>query len=67
MSPGQTPDSPASLELSHASEAHGQMTLPGSKSISNRVLLLSALALGDTKIDGLLKSDDTDVMLTALR
>ena len=41
------------------------MSLPGSKSISNRVLLLAALAEG-TEITGL-DSDDTRVMLTALR
>jgi 3-phosphoshikimate 1-carboxyvinyltransferase len=40
--------------------------LPGSKSISNRVLLLAALAQGATLIDNLLDSDDTRVMLAAL-
>jgi 3-phosphoshikimate 1-carboxyvinyltransferase len=43
------------------------MALPGSKSISNRVLLLAALSEGSTRIDGLLDSDDTRVMLAALR
>jgi 3-phosphoshikimate 1-carboxyvinyltransferase len=42
------------------------MQLPGSKSISNRTLLLAALAKGSTEIRGLLKSDDTDRMLEAL-
>lgn len=42
------------------------MRLPGSKSISNRVLLLAALAHGDTLIDGLLDADDTRVMREAL-
>lgn len=55
------------LELPHSVAAHGLVNLPGSKSISNRVLLLSALAAGSTRIDGLLQSDDTTVMLTALR
>ena len=55
------------LELPHCVAAHGLVNLPGSKSISNRVLLLSALAAGSTRIDGLLQSDDTTVMLTALR
>ena len=41
-------------------------SLPGSKSISNRVLLLAALAEGDTEVLGLLDSDDTRVMLDAL-
>ncbi|MCL4160871.1 UNVERIFIED_CONTAM: hypothetical protein GTU68_000650 [Idotea baltica] len=42
------------------------MQLPGSKSISNRTLLLAALAKGNTEIRGLLKSDDTDRMLEAM-
>ena len=54
------------LDLPPASLAQGEMTLPGSKSISNRVLLLSALARGETRIEGLLDSDDTRVMLAAL-
>src|SRR5699024_2905634 len=41
--------------------------LPGSKSISNRVLLLAALSAGTTQLYGLLDSDDTQVMLAALR
>ena len=40
--------------------------MPGSKSISNRMLLLAALAAGTTELDGLLESDDTKVMLDAL-
>ncbi len=55
------------LYLPPASLASGQMTLPGSKSISNRVLLLAALSEGSTRIEGLLDSDDTRVMLAALR
>ncbi|MFZ9372599.1 MAG: bifunctional 3-phosphoshikimate 1-carboxyvinyltransferase/cytidylate kinase, partial [Limnohabitans sp.] len=47
--------------------ANGPVTLPGSKSISNRVLLLSALCAGTTHIHDLLDSDDTRVMLQALR
>jgi len=54
------------ITLSPVRYASGDMTLPGSKSISNRVLLLSALSQGTTRIIGLLKSDDTDVMLAAL-
>ena len=57
----------SSLELRQGVAAQGSVNLPGSKSISNRVLLLSALAAGSTRIDGLLQSDDTSVMLTALR
>ena len=56
-----------SLQLPASSLAAGQLHLPGSKSISNRVLLLAALAEGTTELDGLLDSDDTRVMLAALR
>ncbi|MBV8033064.1 MAG: 3-phosphoshikimate 1-carboxyvinyltransferase [Betaproteobacteria bacterium] len=55
------------LELKAASRAAGTVRLPGSKSISNRVLLLSSLAAGKTRIAGLLDADDTRVMLAALR
>jgi len=44
----------------------GTISVPGSKSISNRVLLLAALSEGTTRIKGLLKSDDTEVMLNGL-
>ncbi|MEO1956520.1 MAG: 3-phosphoshikimate 1-carboxyvinyltransferase [Methylophilaceae bacterium] len=54
------------LHLKPASQVAGDMQLPGSKSISNRTLLLAALAKGSTEIRGLLKSDDTDRMLEAL-
>ena len=54
------------LELTPTTRAAGTVDLPGSKSISNRVLLLAALSEGSTRIDGLLDSDDTRVMLTAL-
>ncbi len=47
--------------------AHGIVRLPGSKSISNRVLLLSALAQGTTTVRDLLHSDDTERMLEGLR
>ncbi len=47
--------------------AHGTVTLPGSKSISNRILLLSALAQGTTEIRDVLLSDDTGRMLDGLR
>lgn len=55
------------LDLPVATQAKGEITLPGSKSISNRVLLIAALAKGQTKISGLLDSDDTRVMLAALQ
>jgi 3-phosphoshikimate 1-carboxyvinyltransferase len=49
------------------SRAAGEITLPGSKSISNRTLLLAALAEGTTNIHALLASDDTERMLDALK
>jgi 3-phosphoshikimate 1-carboxyvinyltransferase len=58
--------SPEHLDLAPLIGAAGSVRLPGSKSISNRVLLLAALAAGPTRIAGLLDSDDTRVMLAAL-
>ncbi|APW42252.1 bifunctional 3-phosphoshikimate 1-carboxyvinyltransferase/cytidylate kinase [Rhodoferax saidenbachensis] len=55
------------LDLPPLLGASGSVTLPGSKSISNRVLLLAALCEGTTTIHDLLDSDDTRVMLAALR
>jgi 3-phosphoshikimate 1-carboxyvinyltransferase len=55
------------LDLPPLAGAAGSVTLPGSKSISNRVLLLAALCEGSTRIHDLLDSDDTRVMLAALR
>jgi 3-phosphoshikimate 1-carboxyvinyltransferase len=52
--------------LSAASHAEGTITLPGSKSISNRTLLLAALAKSNVVIHELLESDDTARMLEAL-
>jgi 3-phosphoshikimate 1-carboxyvinyltransferase len=55
------------LDLSPATRAAGTLRLPGSKSISNRTLLLAALASGATELRALLDSDDTRVMRDALR
>ncbi|GAB6848036.1 3-phosphoshikimate 1-carboxyvinyltransferase [Paraburkholderia kururiensis] len=55
------------LDLGPFTRAEGTVRLPGSKSISNRVLLLAALAEGETTITNLLDSDDTRVMLDALQ
>jgi len=54
------------LRLEPVRRAAGTVRLPGSKSISNRVLLLAALAKGETEIGGLLDADDTRVMRDAL-
>ena len=55
------------IALEPCRHVEGHVVLPGSKSISNRTLLLSALCSGETSVCGLLKSDDTDVMLAALQ
>lgn len=57
----------AFLDIPALDGAGGTVVLPGSKSISNRVLLLAALCEGTTRIHDLLDSDDTRVMLDALR
>ena len=58
---------PAELSLLPRQGACGVVQLPGSKSISNRMLLLAALAQGTTRLTGLLNSDDTAVMIDSLR
>lgn len=55
------------LTLQPISEVNGTIDLPGSKSISNRVLLLATLAEGETKLENLLHSDDVKHMLNALK
>ena len=55
------------LDLPPLQSAAGSVVLPGSKSISNRVLLLAGLSAGTTVVHDLLDSDDTRVMLDALR
>jgi 3-phosphoshikimate 1-carboxyvinyltransferase len=55
-----------SIELKPAAHAASTVRLPGSKSISNRVLLLAALATGETEVLGALDADDTRVMRDAL-
>jgi pentafunctional AROM polypeptide len=52
---------------SNISSTHVTMTTPGSKSISNRALILAALGNGTCKLKGLLYSDDTQVMMVALQ
>ena len=55
------------LTLQPIRSVGGQVQLPGSKSLSNRVLLLTALAQGNTEVNNLLDSDDTRHMIAALR
>ncbi len=56
----------AFLDLAPIRGATGTVRLPGSKSVSIRALLLAALAEGETRLTGLLDSDDTRVMRGAL-
>jgi 3-phosphoshikimate 1-carboxyvinyltransferase len=58
---------PEHLDLEPVKRVEGTVRLPGSKSISNRTLLLAALSEGATTIHDLLDSDDTQVMLAALK
>jgi 3-phosphoshikimate 1-carboxyvinyltransferase len=57
---------PAELRLAPIDHLDGVLELPGSKSISNRALLLAALAAGETRLVNLLESEDIDCMLRAL-
>ena len=56
-----------SIEIGPFTRAQGSIVLPGSKSISNRALLLAALSSGQTTLTNLLDADDTQVMRNALR
>ena len=55
-----------SLTLKPPGRVEGVVQLPGSKSLSNRLLLLSSLASGTTEVRNLLESDDTQYMTAAL-
>jgi 3-phosphoshikimate 1-carboxyvinyltransferase len=57
----------AQLAIAPIARMEGTVSLPGSKSISNRTLLLAALASGTTTLTGLLRADDTARMLEALQ
>ena len=56
-----------SLNLKKIKSVEGKVILPGSKSLTNRALLISALAKGNTKLLNVLKSDDTNRMIEALQ
>ena len=56
-----------SIQIGPFKRAQGSIILPGSKSISNRALLLAALSTGTTTLKNLLDADDTKVMRNALR
>jgi len=61
------PPLPASLTIETRGRLEGRVSVPGSKSITNRALLLAALADGESRLLGGLESDDTVVMRAALR
>jgi len=54
------------LTLKPIDKVSGEVNVPGSKSLSNRALLLAALAEGETELTNLLDSDDIEHMLNAL-
>lgn len=60
-------DWPATLTVRPIRRASGTVVLPGSKSLTNRALLLAALADGTTTLTNVLDAEDTQVMVTALR
>ncbi|MGL4515189.1 MAG: 3-phosphoshikimate 1-carboxyvinyltransferase, partial [Shewanella sp.] len=55
------------LRLEPVVQVCGEINIPGSKSISNRALLLATLAQGTTTLTNLLDSDDIRHMLTSLK
>lgn len=61
------PDMPKLTIVPHPAPLRGRVTPPGSKSITNRALLVAALAKGTSRLTGALKSDDTRYMAQALR
>ena len=56
----------SSLNLHPVARIEGEIQLPGSKSLSNRALLLAALSPTETKLQNLLRSEDTERMVDAL-
>ncbi|XP_010941045.1 3-phosphoshikimate 1-carboxyvinyltransferase 2 [Elaeis guineensis] len=63
----EKPSTAPEIVLQPIKEISGTVKLPGSKSLSNRILLLAALSEGTTVVDNLLNSDDVRYMLAALR
>ena len=55
------------LTLTPISRVEGEINLPGSKSLSNRALLLAALATGTTRVTNKLDIDDIRHMLNSLK
>ncbi|KAH1130024.1 hypothetical protein J1N35_001402 [Gossypium stocksii] len=66
MATAEKPSRASEIVLQPINEISGTVKLPGSKSLSNRILLLAALSEGTTVVDNLLNSDDVHHMLVAL-
>lgn len=64
---GSPPNKQKQLTLAPVAKVNGSVTIPGSKSLSNRILLAAALANGETLVRNVLRSDDSARMLDALR
>ncbi len=71
MMPEADPDSSAnptpSVEVIPGGPVHGSIRPPGSKSLTNRALICAAMAEGPSRLTGSLASEDTEVMIEALR
>lgn len=52
---------------SKSSDLNGEITIPGDKSISHRCVMLSSLAIGESKINGLLNSSDVNCTINAMK
>lgn len=52
---------------SKSSNLNGEITIPGDKSISHRCVILSSLAIGESKINGLLNSSDVNCTINAMK
>ncbi|CAB4269731.1 unnamed protein product [Prunus armeniaca] len=63
----EKPSTVPEIVLQPIKEISGTIKLPGSKSLSNRILLIAALSEGKTVVDNLLDSDDIHYMLGALK
>ncbi|MCC7393805.1 MAG: 3-phosphoshikimate 1-carboxyvinyltransferase [Sphingomonadaceae bacterium] len=62
-----TSSPPQSAQFRHIGTLHGDITVPGDKSISHRALMLSALAVGESRISGLLEGEDVLATAAAMR
>ena len=59
-------DLPDPLRIEPRGPLDARVRVPGSKSVTNRALLVAALAKGESELSGALASDDTEVMIASL-